>query len=489
MNQSRLVKSLEKLSNREKELFHDFVISPYFNQHEKTIELLSLILEELPKASPQLSRMSIFQRLFPKKKYDEQKLHNVMSYLMRLFHRFLAFQQFEGTIFEEQLSTIEKSYTDSRWDMFKNRSKFFERTAKQYKKLDSEYHHAQYRYHYMMGKYKNNHISRSDTKTFQGMLHHLDNYYVLEKLKQSCELTAHQMIMNTTYDFGFLDDLLKYMDRHWEFYEKHATIASYYTILRMLNEDDNPRYYKHLKVLIKDHSSSYTRDDHNLIHNFASNFCILRINRGDKDYEKELFELYQQGLENEVLLENGSLDSWVYKNITTLGCRLKQFGWTKDFIEDYREKLSDSQSENAYNYNLAVYYFSMDSYDQAQSLLLRVQFTEVQYHLGGNFLLIRTYYAQDDTEALLSLLETMRLYVLRSKKMTTKEKKGYMNLFRFTKKLVYLRYEYPMLKSEDFEKRVSTLSEKIKTTDNVIGRSWLREEITEIEEKKMTKSW
>ncbi len=489
MNQSRLVKSLEKLSNREKDLFKDFVISPYFNQHEKTIELLDIILEELAKNTPQLSRLSVFERLFPSKQYDEQKLHNVMSYLMRLFHRFLAFQRFEHDTFDEQLSTITKSYKDSRWDMFKNRSKFFERTTKQYPTLDSNFHHAQYRYHYMMGKYKNNHVSRSDTKTFQAMLNHLDNYYVLEKLKQSCELTAHQMIMNTKYDFGFLKELLRYIDVHWDRFQKHSTIASYYTILRMLNDDQNPEHYQHLKKYLKEHVHNYSKEDHNLIHNFASNYCILRINRGETNYEMELFELYQQGLENEILLENGNLDSWVYKNITTLGCRLKQFGWTKDFIEDYREKLSDSQSENAYNYNLAVYYFSMGSFDQAQTLLLQVQFTEVQYHLGGNFLLIRTYYAQDNTEALLSLLETMRIYVLRSKKMTTKEKKGYMNLFRFTKKLVYLRYEYPMLKRAEFDKRMLALMEKIKSSDNLIGGNWLLEEIDKIGNKETAKTW
>ncbi|MEM9990539.1 MAG: hypothetical protein AAF738_02180 [Bacteroidota bacterium] len=107
----------------------------------------------------------------------------------------------------------------------------------------------------------------------------------------------------------------------------------------------------------------------------------------------------------------------------------------------------------------------------------------MQYHLGGNFLLIRTYYAQNDIEALLSLLETMRLYILRSKKMTTKEKKGYMNLLRFTKKLVYLRYEYPMLKKDIFEKRYRVLEEKVDATDNIIGRSWLKEELQGILQK------
>lgn len=145
MYTSRLVKTIENLSSRQRESFKTFVISPYFNQHEKTIELLELILDELEKPKPQLDRAKVFKRLFPKQTYEEQKIQNVMSYLMRLHHRFLAFQYFEGQQLEEQLSTIQQAYLENQLDIFTNRAKFFDRSIKKRNVLDSHYYFYQYR--------------------------------------------------------------------------------------------------------------------------------------------------------------------------------------------------------------------------------------------------------------------------------------------------------------------------------------------------------
>ena len=80
MRQSRLVKRLENLDSRQKEQFSKFVNSPYFNQHDQTSKLLDLIYIALEKQKPaNLEREKIFQKLYPKEKYEEQRLHNVSS--------------------------------------------------------------------------------------------------------------------------------------------------------------------------------------------------------------------------------------------------------------------------------------------------------------------------------------------------------------------------------------------------------------------------
>ena len=51
MKSSRLVRLIEHLPKKKREKFLLFVKSPYFNQHEKTIELLELILSQVDKKS------------------------------------------------------------------------------------------------------------------------------------------------------------------------------------------------------------------------------------------------------------------------------------------------------------------------------------------------------------------------------------------------------------------------------------------------------
>ncbi len=476
MQQSRLIRAISDLSLRQREQFRQFVVSPYFNQHEKTIALLEIILRELRRKEPQLDREKVFKKLFPKKKYEEQKIHNVMSYLMRLYHQFLATEQFRSQPLREQLFTLEEAYDSGSWDIFKNRSKYLEKSLKKHPSLDSQYHYVQYRFSYLRGNYRADHIDRADRKMFQQMLTHLDNFYLVEKLKYSCILTAHEMVMNASYDFQFLNETLDYLHKNWDTYSQHPTIAAYRTILLMLREDDNIQYYNALRHYLREDVKQFSEEDVKQFFTFAFNHCIRLINQGHDDYQQQLFELYQQSLNTEALYEGDQLSEWDYKNITTLGCRLGEFDWTEDFLERYKEKLPLAQQENAYNYGFAVLYFSKKQYDKAQRLLLTVQFTEVQYYLAGTFLLIRTYYEQDDTEALLSLLETFRIYVMRSKKMTTKEKKGYFNLIKFTKKLVLLRNSSFTFSRSEFEKEVATLQQKIETTDNIISRSWLLSE-------------
>ncbi|NBC08183.1 MAG: hypothetical protein GVY26_13400, partial [Bacteroidetes bacterium] len=110
------------------------------------------------------------------------------------------------------------------------------------------------------------------------------------------------------------------------------------------------------------------------------------------------------------------------------------------------------------------------------SALLVVQFTDVKYHLSTTFLLLRTYYALKDTEALLSLIETFRIYVIRNRKMTVEQKRGYTNFLRFAKKLVLVKHQASTYSKKDYVKELEELRGKIDDTENVINRYWLLEE-------------
>jgi hypothetical protein len=288
------------------------------------------------------------------------------------------------------------------------------------------------------------------------------------------------MLVNTSYDFFLLESVYQYVADNWEVFKSHHNIAAYFIVLKMLRDSENPAHYHQLKFFLQENADKFNHESLNDFYSYTTNFCIMRINQNDATYRKELFEIYQQNLKNEVLLQNGKLDGWVYKNISTLGCNLKEFNWTLHFIETYKEKVPASQRNNAYNYSLAYYHLSRKDYNSSMRLLQEVQFTEPQYHLSGNLLLMRSYYELDDTESLLSLLESMRMYILRSKKLAGTEKKGYTNLIRFTKSLVLLRTERQFLKEDNFQTKYNLLFEKIKTTTNIIAKNWLEGKCQEL---------
>jgi hypothetical protein len=273
-----------------------------------------------------------------------------------------------------------------------------------------------------------------------------------------------------------LDEIINYLQAHPEQFTEDGSIHLYYTILMSLRSSEDNSYYLQLKEMLLDQVDQFSQLEKEDLYNFTNNYCIMQINRGKSEYQEELFELYQQGLESKVIYQNDILTEWNYKNIATLGAKLKRFDWTESFINAHKSKLPESQRENAYKYNLAYLYYTKGKYEDVLSNLLHVQYTDVKYHLSSSFLLLRTYYKLEDIEAMLGLIDTFRIYVLRNQQMTTDQKKGYINFLRLVRKLVLLKHQYHAFSKSEVKQKLADLKQKVLHTDNVINRSWLVEE-------------
>ena len=385
MLQSKLVRYIRELPAKKRERFRQFVSSPYFNQHQKTLEMLEYVIKQIERTNPKLERQEVFKHLFPREKYQEQKLHNVMSYLKRQYHRFLAIQYFEEQEFAESIYTLEAAFESNQFDLLKNRAKQLEKVMNGSQNKSSAYLFANYRLNFLLASYTGVFEDRYRSDNFQKMVDNLDQFYLVEKLQTTCHLTANMILINTKYNFHFLEELIDYIQNHWENYEENASIKLYFTILMSLRAEQNHVYYDQLKEMLANDVDQLSEKELGDLYTFSYNFCIQRINSGDNAYQRELFNLYNQGLKNGLLITNGLISEFDYKNITTLGCHLKEFDWTEQFIQEYKEKLPANKKENAYNYNLANLYYSKKMYNEASSTLLHVQFTDVKYQFKYHF--------------------------------------------------------------------------------------------------------
>ena len=88
--------------------------------------------------------------------------------------------------------------------------------------------------------------------------------------------------------------------------------------------------------------------------------------------------------------------------------------------------------------------------------------------------------ALTEIEALLSHLETFRIYVLRTRNMTAKDKKTYTKFIRFTISLVKLADQKREMKSMKFQQKVKDLSQRIGSTGDVLNMSWLIAECSKL---------
>lgn len=477
MKNSKTITYISDLSFKDRDKFRQFVYSPYINQHQKTRELLDLLLSYLDKSGQEVDMERLFGKLFPEEAFEEQKLHNLFSGLKKLYLRFLALEELELNTLAEELLILESCNRKNFFDLLVARARLLDKKLEEYPVRDSSFHYTRYRMRVMLGYHAGTFGDRAKTSdTFQEMMDHLDRYYLAEKLRHACHLLAHSMLLNLQYDFGMLPMLVHTMAEDPAKYTSDADIEAYYTIWMSLQKDNQDTHYLHMKKMLRDRFEALSKNAQTDLYGFANNYCIRQINAGNSSYQGELFELYKQGLERELLLVNGHLSEWDYKNIATLGCSLKAFEWTEDFLESFQEKLPANRRENAYNYNLANLYYNKRQYDKVLSTLFRVQFTDVKYHLNTTFLLLRTYYAKGDVEALYSLIDTLRVYILRNRQITVAEKKGYTNFLGFAKQLVKLKLQGPVYQRTSLEPQLASLRKRIEETENVINKYWLLEQ-------------
>lgn len=478
MLESKLVKQIILMDGRERERLRQFVASPYFNQHKRTEQLLALILRELEAKRPLLGKERVFKKIFPGQAYREQPLADVMSSLMKLINRFLAVEQLDEEPFVVEVLTLRRAEAVNRFDLLKNRGKRLKRLLEKYPHHGSDYHWADYRLHTIYGYFRNAYEDRSDAEPMQRMLYSLDRYYIIEKLRHACHLTANSMLMNTHFDFSFLDAVLEYIKSPigQTIFNEDISINCYYHILMSLREPENTKHYEMMRYYLNESFDSFPLDEQRDIFGFANNYCITRIMKGDQRYRRELFELYRRGLTTGIIYDKEIISEWNYKNIVTLGCDLKEYEWTEEFIEENYQYLPESRRENAYALNKAQYFYSRGLYEEAGKLLREVDDPDVKYHLARVLLEVRIAYDQRETNYLLNQLETFRLYVRRHRKISANDKRKYINYARLAKQLATLRHQEEFMGKEVFVQKLQALHQKIRETTQVVGREWLLQE-------------
>lgn len=465
------------MDGRERERLRQFVRSPYFNRHEATSQLLDYLLRELGKARPKLEQERVAAALA--NAGSDQPLSGLQSGLMKLINRFLAIEQLREDRYAEEVFTLKRTEQLQRLPLLENRGKRFERKLSGDAYNDRHHHLAGYEWKAIKG-YQITQEDRAHNLHFQEMLDHLDRYWIVEKLRHATKLTANMMLMNTHYEFFFLEELLAYLGgaAGQSLRASEKSIDCYYHMLLSLREPDDERHYAKMQEYLEEGEAGLPHGERKDLFEFSTNYCIKRIMSKHAKYRRELFDLYRRGLTTEIIFDRGELSEWNYKNIVTIGGGVGEMEWTERFIEDYRERLPPNRRNDAYGLNKAEFLYKAGRLDEAARELAGVNDSDVKYHQARVMLQVRIAYEQFDTDYALNLLETFRLYVTRNRNISQEDKRSYLNYVRFAKQLVNLKHQADYIGRAIYDRKLTALHENIKTTDLLVGRQWLTVEST-----------
>jgi hypothetical protein len=192
-------------------------------------------------------------------------------------------------------------------------------------------------------------------------------------------------------------------------------------------------------------------------------------------YLEELFDLYKEELQSGLILIHEELDHSDYKNIVTVGLRLKQYVWVSEFMEEYRALVQPVYRDNVYHFCQADLLYAKRKLGEAIRLLQTVAFTDVFYQLSSRMLLIKLYFEMKEEEGLFYALDAFERFLRRNKSIARERREGHRNFIAFSRRLARLRERQPLLVPADFQQRLSALRSRMRDTDKISNLRWLEE--------------
>lgn len=459
MEGSKLSEILSSIPQKEWRSLKEYVSSPFFNKNKHILELLEVIYKSLfyqKKKYP--TKDYLWKKLFPNKKYNEQRLFILMSKLDKLCTDYITYQYIQANHTTNQVFALQASVYRKIPKHFK---RIFDTTKAKLEKQNLR--SADYYYNDYLLRVEDDYHTHPNTqkRNLVGLIQSLDSYYLATKLRYLCSYLNRRDLLQVK-EQAEIQDFIQYLKKFD--LSKLVVLNVYRLTLMTLVEPEKEKNYQELKGLLNLHKKRIPKDETKDLYFYLQNYLVKKLNTGKSRYLRDLFSLYQDMLDNVLLKEGGGLNLH-FKNIVTTALRLQEFEWAKDFIEENYQKLPEPDRENAYYYNVGNLAYYQQKFNEAMTNLVRVNSRNLSYNLGAKSILLKSYYELDEEEALFSLTHSFATYIRRNKVMSDANKRNYLNMIKFLKRLSKLE--------KGDTKKARKLLETLEETSNVLEKQWL----------------
>jgi hypothetical protein len=434
MLDSSLIKICQNLSKTDMRALKKVVRSPYFNQREDVIRLWDYIAESIHNEDDEaLNRTNVFHQVFPKQTFDMATLRHTMSFLLTIIRKYLYFEEVEETgairriylnaalkrrgceeLMEKELP---EAFAENEKQNLRNTTYYstdFQLRITEYNLSTSQKRSADINMDMLLGSYLANHA--------------------YEMLRLGSLAISYKNFTRREVTLPLFAELLERIESGY--FDEKPAILLWYHVFRCLENPENVENFQKVKSILPTVHHILAPLEVVEIYLSAINFCIKRLNTGDKDYLREAFILYKNAFESGKLMPNGILTRYTYNNVLVIAMRLQENDWAKQFLEDYKQYLAPKERDNTYRFNRAFLSYHLKDYDTAQTLLQQVvHFDDPLYNLDARRFLVRIFYETDAITALESQLESYKAFLRRHKEIGY-HREHHLNFIKYVEKMI-----------------------------------------------------
>ncbi|MFN0201135.1 MAG: hypothetical protein ACKVTZ_06415 [Bacteroidia bacterium] len=474
MKENKLIFLLKILTPVQQKALKNY-LNLHYAKYQAIQQLLQYLLQQAQQTQLSAEKVSdekLFQVVWGKATFDKGKISRLRYTTYQLVEDFLIRHIFEEDKYQ-QLWYILNFYSNYQID--ESYEKILDDLQSYQEKIEQK--DANYYYHQFIvaeshARYLTQTQQRDTKLTFQNVDVFLNVFFLSKKLEIACAMHTRNAMLNTNFQPELLAESLTYIEEHPEI-QQYPSIAVYYHLYKMLRHADEIHYFSACKNAIHTHHKAFSLQEIKNLQGALRNYCILKINTGEKQFEQQLFELYQQQMKEGWLLdEQQQLPAPIYKNVTVLALRLQQHEWAQAFILDYQDFLPETHKRDAFHFCQAKVYFHKQNYPEILKLLNACTFEDVFFDIDARKLLLQMYYEQQEWELLDSSLNSFRVFLHRNKTISESHKNANRNFANFLKKIAYADLSKKGEKAE--------LTKDILHASPLAEKAWLLEKLIEV---------
>ncbi|MDO8366849.1 MAG: hypothetical protein Q7T20_08645 [Saprospiraceae bacterium] len=468
---NKLWQTLRCLKHEEHIRLLRYLRSPYFIMSKTMAPLCEVLIKLIERKEVGFDRPQVWQKIFPDEPYDDVNFRKYCSDLLRLTGEFMAQEMSESDGAKKSIGTLTYA-VQHRVEPLLSTALRQARTAveeKPYRSIDdflSAY--SVERQYYALMEFD---VKVNTRANLEEISQQLDLFYWIEKLKLFSSMLSQQRTGNHQYDLKFMGQILEFL-RDYPV-ETVPELAIYYYSFLTLYEEESVSHYYNLRRLLDAYATVMPQKEAIELFDSALHYCTGKINKGDRAFLQEYFDVFAEAIQKGIFLQNGELATWRFNNLVASALGLGKLEWAKDFVEEFKDHLPADSRQNTYSFNLARVYRFQKKYDQVLDLLQNVEYEDIGVNLISKMMLLITHYERNDHEVLNSFIESFRVFLNRHKNIPQPRRISYLNLLKYTRRLMRLA---PGDKSAVAKLREEVSREKAR----IVNHEWLLEKLGEM---------
>lgn len=480
MKDRKIFSALSGLNIYELNSFGKYVRSPYFNVNQQIISYFEILDKHIKSdKTEELSNEYIWNSVFKNEKYNNQKLLKLNSDLVKLLEDFIAQKEFDSMVSLRSNLKIAGANKRNLIKLYNGILGEIDRLGKLEMNQSAEYYLTKYQIEKNIFSLKTENEKKNEKFEIKSELNinkisdNLDYFYIAEKLRHFCTLLSWKKMYNIDIEMENMDYILKLASI--KPYSEIPPISIYYIMYLTYIDEENLDNYHNLRKLTKSYIHIFPYKEQREIYSTILGYCINKINKNQSEFYRETFEVYRDGITQNILITEDGLSVTTYRNIAIAALRVEEYDWAENFILEYAQFVDEKYRENAVEFSLARLEFYRKNFGKVLEHLYKVSYEDVWYNINAKTLQIASYYELDEYDALESLLQAFKMYIKREKSLSIDRKEHYIHLIKFTNALMKINPKE--------QSKVIKLKEDIISTKGVVSKPWLIEKVEKLIKK------